>query len=259
MRDLGSLVFLPVYAGWKGDRSMYVPKFLMSAAIAVMSMSSLALAGMQIDPVEDVMTSAFFSGPNYVRGYAGDNRNVHRVATDNAFGVGPETIYITFDAADFTGLTSPVPSATLTVQSASGGFGADAGPGNPFTVSAHAVNADPLASITDDTNPGGPISWINYFNNNILTADPAALTSIDGFGPVTFDVTSIVNDWLDGSNTIFAIALTGTNDTSGNGFLHGFLNNTESPGSTFLTVVPEPASVALIGLGGVALIARRRR
>lgn len=223
-------------------------------------------AGSQVEatvviPVqEDVMTSAFFFSPNFVRGYAGDNRNVHRVGSDNAFGVGPETVYLTFDPADFASLSGPLApgSALLSVESASGGFGGDAGAGNPFTVSAHAVDTDPLAAITDDTNPSGPIDWLDFFNNNILPADPAALTAVDSFGTVEFDVTDIVNDWLDGTSNVYAIALTGKNDTSGNDFLHGFLNNTENPGSSFI-VVPEPAaSLMLLASGGLFMVRRSK-
>ena len=88
---------------------------------------------------------------------------------------GAETIYLTFDASDFAGITGTLDRALLTVTSADGGFGANAGPGNPFTVSAHAVSADPLASITDDTNTSGPIDWLTFYNDNIEAADPAAV------------------------------------------------------------------------------------
>ena len=73
-------------------------------------------------------------------------------------------------------------------------------------------------------------------------------------------MTQIVSDWIDGNNTVFAIALTGDNDTSGSSFLHGFLNNSEAPGSSFLSVetVPEPGSLALLGLGAGLLLRRRR-
>jgi hypothetical protein len=215
-----------------------------------------------IPVVEDVMTSGFFTGTNLVRGYDADDRNVHRVSTDGAFGsVAAETVYLTFDAAQFAGYGGPVASAWLTMQSANGGFGGDASTGNPFTVSAHAVSADPLASITDDTNPGGPIDWVSFFNSNILPADPAALTAIEEFGAVSFDVTAVVNDWIAGTNTVFALAMTGKNDTSGNDFLHGFLNNSEAPGSTFLTVnVPEPTALVLsvAGLFGAVVACGRR-
>jgi hypothetical protein len=217
-----------------------------------------ALASTTIAPDEDVMTSGFFMGADMVRGYDADNRATHRVSTPNAFlPNAAETIYITFDPNDFSAFTAAIPEALLTVTSISGGFGADANAVTPFLVSAHAVDTDPIAAITDDTNPTGPIDRLTFFNNNILA--PTSSTSIDGFGQYSFDVTDIVNDWIAGSNTVFAIALTGKNDVSGNDFLHGFVNNAETPGSTFLTVTPEPASAALIVIGGMVLAVRRKR
>lgn len=233
------------------------------AAVLACALLAHPAGAVTITVDQDVMTSPFFTGTNLVRGYPGDNRNVHRVSTTDPFGtVGAETIYMTFDY-DFSSFTTPV-RAILTVQSASGGFGADAGAGNPFTVSAHGVSADPLASITDDTNPGGPVSWLEFFADYILAADSAAFTTIDAFGPVTFDVSALVNAWISGTNTVHALALTGKNDVSGNEFLHGFLNNSQNPGATFLTVtpVPEPETWAalLAGLGflGQHLMRRRR-
>lgn len=219
------------------------------------------VAAFRIDVSEDVMTSSFFTGANLVRGYPGDSRPVLRVSTDGAFGLsGAETIYLRFDH-DFASVSSPV-QAVLTLQSVSGGFGADASASAPFTVSAHGVNADPFSSIVDDTNPGGSTDWLGFYTNNVLSADGAAHTAISGFGPVSFDVSAIVNSWISGANSFHAIALTGRNDISGTDFLHGFLNNTEASGSTFLTVtaVPEPETYALMlaGLGIVAFAARRK-
>jgi len=210
---------------------------------------------------EDVMTSSFFTGADLVRGYAADGRRVMRVSTDEPFGlVGAETIYLKL-GYDFSAFSGPV-NAVLTVQSADGGFGANAGPGNPFTVSAHAVSADPLTSITDNTNPGGTINWLAFYTNNILAADPLARTSVSSFGAVQINVSAIVNGWISGTNPVHAIALTGKNDTSGNEFLHGFLDNSITPGSTFLTItaVPEPETYAmfLAGVGIVVAAARRR-
>ncbi|MEM9410133.1 MAG: hypothetical protein AAGA30_03405 [Planctomycetota bacterium] len=196
-----------------------------------------------IPPAEDVMTSAFFTGDDRVRGYLGDGRAIHRVSSDNAFGTGPETVYIQFDQLDFIDLTPPVDSATLTLTSTDGQFGANAGPGNPFLVSAHGMDEDPLLSITDNTNPSGPIGWFDFFSNNILESNKESLTAIEEFGPVTFDVTTLVNDWLTGMNANYSIAVTAKNDpqtaNGGSGFLHGFVNNTEAPGSTFLTITVE--------------------
>jgi len=237
-----------------------------AAAFAVSHQS--ALAADMIPVTEDVMTSSFFQGANTVRGYGTENnRPVLRVSNHNPTGLtGAETIYLHFNQ-DFSVYTGPV-SAVLTLQSVSGNIGFDAGPGNPFLVSAHAVNANPFTSIIDDTNPApaGTTSWLNFYNNNILAADAAARTSISSFGTVSFDVSSIVNSWIAGTNANHFIALTGKNDLSGNDFLHGFVNNNNGgvlAGATFLTVaaVPEPETYALLlaGLGLIGACVRRQK
>jgi hypothetical protein len=83
---------------------------------------------------------------------------------------------------------------------------------------------------------------------------------VDGFGTYTFDVSAAVNSWITGTNTHYALALTGKNDNSGQDFLHGFSNNTELPGSTFLTIspVPEPGEWAML-LAGLGLLGHRLR
>lgn len=236
----------------------------MMAVVTVLGMAismSSAVASTTYAVDEDVMTSSFFQGTNKVRGYAGEGRNVFRVSTNNPFGTsGGETIYLDFGGADFSAFSGSV-QAELTVQSASGGFNGDASAGNPFTVSAHAVNANPIASITDDTNPSGAINWLDFYSNNIEAADAAAITSVGSFGTTTFDVSAIVNDWISGSNTIQSLALTGLNDVSGNDFLHGFLNNSENLGSSYLTVsaVPIPGAVWLMGSGLVGFMGMARR
>jgi hypothetical protein len=235
--------------------------FARLAFLLLVGATAATSAAATIPVTEDVMTSAFFTGTNLVRGYPGDARPTLRVSSDNAFGTGPETVYLTFNPAAFASYTAPVPQALLSVQSVAGGFNADATPDNAFQISAHAVNADPLTSILDDTNPGGTIPWLDFFTNNILPAGPAATTTVTGFGEIQFDVTDIVNDWISGDNTVFAIALTGKNDMLSNGdVLHGIRNNTEAPGSSYLTVVPEPSALMLSLLSLTAFaFARQRR
>ncbi|MEM9386778.1 MAG: VPLPA-CTERM sorting domain-containing protein [Pseudomonadota bacterium] len=239
--------------------------------LAALCLSSLLGAGAHaatstFAPDEDVMTSAFFFGPNYVRGYVGDVRPAFRVGTDNAFGAGPETIYLDFSSVDLSSFDSSAVRATLTLRSVDGGFGANAGPGNPFTVSAHGVDADPFARIEDDTNPGGDIFWFDFFSENILPADAAALSVVDCIDcDITFDVTALISSWIDAGDALQFIALTGSNDTSGNDFLHGFRNNSDTladEGFTFLSVsaVPVPAAVWLmLGALGIMVPAGRRQ
>ena len=220
-------------------------------------MTSWVSAATIVNPDQSAMTSAFFQGTDLVRGFAGDNRPTFRVSSDNAFGTGPETIYLDFSSVNL----SAVNSAILTVQSVDGGFGANANSDNPFIVSAHGVDLNPFTAIIDDTNPTGTVAWDDFLTNNILGADQAAITSVDGFGAVTFDVTALVQTWETDESALRVVALTGTNDVQvGNGFLHGFVNNTEVPNSTFLTIngVPEPSSLLLVGLGSLGLLRRRR-
>lgn len=224
---------------------------LLTAGIIIASQQAAAL---QINIQEDVMTSSFYSGDNRVRGYATDDRNVHRVSK---YGSYIETMYITFNANDFASLKK-VNNATLTITSADGGFGANASKEKPFIVSAHAVDSNPLTSIKDDTNPTGNINWKDFYNNNILQANNESLVTVDSFGKININVSSIVNSWIDGSNNVFALAITGKNHNLGTSILHGFLNNSENPGATYLTVqeVPVPAAAwlfasALVGIAGI--------
>lgn len=242
---------------------MRIKQVLVAVSLAV-GVSQVALANTTtFEVTEDVMTSSFFTGTNLVRGYAAEsNRPVMRVSSNNPFGTsGAETIYLNFDN-DFSSFASGY-TATLTVQSAAGGFGGDASAAKPFLVSAHGVNANPFTSILDDTNPTGTTDWKSFYNNSILTASDSV--SVNRFGAITFDVTSIVSSWATGSNTNQFIALTGKNDTSGNDFLHGFLNNNNggtNAGNTFLTIsaVPEPQTYALLlaGLGLVGFSSRKQ-
>ena len=111
---------------------------------------------MVFSPDEDIMTSSFFFPPNSVRGHAGEGRDVFRVSNNDAFGLtGAETIYLSFQSADLSFCANPIEKAILTMTSVDGGFSANASGGNPFPVSAHALDTHPITTITDDTNPGG--------------------------------------------------------------------------------------------------------
>lgn len=253
---------------WCLPMKLIVRLLSMPALLVACVHPSSAAAEVVIAPTEDVFTSGFFfppGTPNAVQGFDSDVplRNLLRVSSPAPFGIqNPEVIYLQFNPASFSSLGGSIRSARLTMTSVDGGFSANASATMPFLVSAHGVNSDPLSIILDDDNAGGFLTSFEYFQTQILAAPLQSRTVIDAIDQTfEFDVTSIVNSWLDGSNPNFYLAMTGSNDLSGTDFLHGFSNNSFTPGSTFLTVtaIPEPS-----GLGGLLVAtsiiwARRRR
>ena len=239
----------------------------LSTSLALITIASSLFAQQTTIPVsEDVMTSAFFQGDNRVRGYANETplRDAHRVASNLAFGSGPETVYMTFDY-DFPGsFDAPVANATLHVTSVLGGFDAEGSADNPFQMAVSAVAENPLTAITDDSNPNGTIAWDDFFADSILEPNPNAITTVTGVGELQFDVTSLVNQWIDESNSIYAVALHGKADSLSDGnVLHGIANNSATAEvSHFLTVsIPEPNSTYLglvASIAGLAIIRSRR-
>ena len=228
-------------------------------AVALIAFCAPLPAMTVLEPDEGVMTSGFFQGTDLVRGYAGDNRPTFRVSNNNPFmTAGAETIYLSFASFDPMAFTEPVSSAILSLTSVDGGFNANASATNPFLVSAHGVSSSPFNSIIDDTNASGTTDWVTFFDDEILTATDSV--SVDSFGVINFDVTDLVNDWISGNNGEFTIALTGKNNTSPGDFLHGFSNNTEVSGATFLTVnVPEPSVIGLSALALAVGLTRRSK
>lgn len=232
----------------------------LSIPVFLLGYCSPAAASLVLSPDEDVMTSGFFQGADLVRGYAGNNRPVLRVSNDAPFATaGAETIYLSFESFDPGLFSDPVSSAILTVTSVDGGFSANGSAETPFVVSAHGVDADPFATILDDTNPGGTTDWVQFYQLNIL--QPVGSAPVQSFGLIEIDVTSLVNGWIAGDIAEFTIALTGKNYFGGEDILHGFSNNSEAPGSTFLTLhtIPEPSAAMLALLGTMAGLGRRVR
>lgn len=127
---------------------------------------------------------------------------------------------------------------------AAGGQGGTDWAGNPFT--------------WDDTATAQPVSTAL----GALIANPANLTdgtyTVNGNGLLnTFDLTELVRHWADGSwaNNGFAISMLNAVGSSGSR-----LSLLGSNGLTIdYTPVPEPASLLLLALGGLALLRRRGR
>ncbi|MFC5050085.1 DNRLRE domain-containing protein [Rubritalea spongiae] len=114
------------------------------------------------------------------------------------------------------------------------------------------------SNFTDDyLTAGSKTAWYDtYVQNNSVSTITANFTDLE---TVSVDVSSIVDSWISspGANNGFAIF-----SSSGNIELASSTHGTESlrPNITSsIAAVPEPSSTALLGLGGVALIFRRRR
>lgn len=140
--------------------------------------------------------------------------------------------------------TAPVDSAFLVLNQLPGdGMGnVEPTPENPVDFFIHSVSAD-VAGITIDT------AVMEDFKNNNVVAIPEITASILSPGVFSVDITDIYNGWITGDN--YGIVLSGAGKFSSIGHPDG-----DAPYLS-TTVVPEPTTVALLGLGG--LLFRRKR
>lgn len=116
-----------------------------------------------------------------------------------------------------------------------------------FTLPANADLTTATLSGTwsfDDGGTGGTGVEGVYLNGTKLVGPPTGFTTLD-----PFSATGVAGGFLVGANTLTFI---GNNGGSYTGLLTRGLS-----GSYSLT--PEPASMSLLGLGGLSLLARRRR
>lgn len=233
---------------------------VLAAAVALPAVSATA-ATYTVD--QDVMTSPFYFGTDKVRGYDADNRPSHYVTADNPYGFGaPATIYLDFSSIDFSSFAGQEVKAMLSMESVKYSSYASGTADSPFKVSVHGVDANPFTSITDNTNPSGPVSWQGFYNTKIKAADSKAVTAVDCINcTVTFDVSALVNSWINGNDSLQYAAVTAATENPNSPIFHGFLNNSEAPGSTQLSVsaVPVPAAVWLFGSALAALVGIRSK
>lgn len=156
---------------------------------------------------------------------------------------------------DISALTEPVQSASLVVDRITNKM-AGASDANPLTVHAVSLNSDVATWSALDTSQFGDV------------LDSVTFTS--ALGLHSFDVTSLVNDWISGTADNNGLALMVTVDDFTNPDAAAFVTLAgvtdpvyypESLGAApvITATVPEPATMGLLALGGMATVLRRRR
>ena len=151
---------------------------------------------------------------------------------------------------DISGITADINDAQqiiLTFIRDSGGSDTSSTSGtisaaNDFTIIGRALSANENGDIDND----------DFGSAGVLLTETFQASSIARGDSISFDVTSFVK--ADVGQTFTGFRLEGTNRAVGAG--QAFIDFGEA---TLTTVIPEPASMALLGLGGLLLLPRRKR
>ena len=203
----------------------------------------------------------------------GTDTNIFTVST-GGMNIGTATL-----SGNFVSTSSTVGSANSTFGSDSIGFGSQAGTTTlTFNLLAGFVvdqvelgNAGGIGNIGENTNSQRPVTYTTNFDGtatdlqataqgtNVLTLEGASFTT-----PTAFAAGDLISNtgFISNVDVDSFVVTSGTGVGSGDlTFTYGTPNGGGDVDAMRLsfTVVPEPSSVALLGLGGLALLARRKR
>jgi hypothetical protein len=154
---------------------------------------------------------------------------------------------------DIAGLTEPVASASLVVDRVVGNM-APATDSNPLTVYVAGLGSDVETWTEMDTSQFGP------------ALDSVTIGST--YGLYSWDITSLVNDWVSGATANNGVALFVTEQSFTDPSAAAYVRFAGVPGGGYpetlgaapvivATPVPEPATLGLLALGGVFALRRR--
>ena len=128
-------------------------------------------------------------------------------------------------------------------------------PGNPMDVTIYAVDADVTGITTANV--------VNFKENHIV-GDAVAIATLTGTGFYSWDITSIVNDWITDEN--YGLVVIGWDDEPHpDYYTHPYFAGLPAPNPHGMAPalatepIPEPATVALLGIGSIVTLLRRKR
>lgn len=199
-----------------------VTRSLRIAILGVLTLQS-AHATVTLAVSRDEMSSGFlFGSPSLRGGGEASSRNLNAVSAPLPFGVRGERTYLSFSTFTPSSFSGPIAQATLRLETLERGFGlAPPSEDEPFQVSIHALSQGPRE--IDAMATEGEQS-LGYFEENHY-GEVIATQALNGFGIAEWDLTSLVNAWISEANTVFALAITGSDAVNGDHAI-GIYNST---------------------------------
>lgn len=163
-----------------------------------------------------------------------------------------------FDLSTLPTSSADITSAVLTLYSTG------LGPSGVVPAIGGDVSVSPILNPwrENSADPGSaPLATYNAFFGTTPTlafGAPVATETVTGAGFYEWDITNLVKSWVDGSQPNHGLFIQLTTPGGDIGFADADSNPTIAGSSPSLTVVPEPGSALLAGLGGMVFFARRR-